>query len=479
MSNNFHRNRIKENDIIKEIISKYDDILNNKNIINEDLNLLNTGIYITESPQSVDTSKYSSIDFKDRIVGSSTPSKDKINPSLLSDLDKAAKIAGTKASVTTAVTGHRPGTRHESGLAVDLAMFDGKGYGSKDDAIKKGIYDKIEKFVRALESMGYKVNSERGNDKAVLWFGFPNHHHHVHVSRKSDDGTSTPSSSQNSDNNSDDSSKTAGVTTTDTTTNDVSGDTKNTNTFFNLFGGGELMKWLDMFSPSKKSGNEKQPIKNSQNTETTNDTKKTTNDTKLPSGVLSSIEKLKKSPYNLNITQDHIDKELKMEGGSRPDNGGVNKEAEKKVKELIKDCKLAYPNVKYPSDIVSGYRSYDNQVLNFGSKAKTRGIDDTQKSVALPGFSQHHTGKAFDIFSVESSWWGTNKDVKEWVSKNASKYGFEVTYVNTGKLRVPEPWHLYYIGGSSNSTSNITENKKTHKMNEEVNRMKDLMKKNL
>ena len=77
MSNNFHRNRIKENDIIKEIISKYDDILNNKNIINEDLNLLNTGIYITESPQSVDTSKYSSIDFKDRIVGSSTPTWDK------------------------------------------------------------------------------------------------------------------------------------------------------------------------------------------------------------------------------------------------------------------------------------------------------------------------------------------------------------------------------------------------------------------
>ena len=184
-----------------------------------------------------------------------------------------------------------------------------------------------------------------------------------------------------------------------------------------------------------------------------------------------------KTPYNLNITQDHIDKEFKMEGGSRPDNGGVNKEAEKKVKELIIDCKLAYPNVKYPSDIVSGYRSYDDQVLNFGSKAKTRGVDDTQKSNTLPGFSQHHTGKAFDIFSVESSWWGTNKDVKEWVSKNASKYGFEITYVNTGKLRVPEPWHLYYIGGSSNSTSNITENKKTHKMNEEVNRMKDLMKK--
>jgi len=146
---------------------------------------------LSEAPQSVDTSKYKNINFKDKVVGSSTPSKDKINPSLLADVDKAAGIAGTKASITTAVTGHKKGTRHESGLAVDIAMFDGKGYSGVDSAKKLGIYDKIVKFVNALEDMGYKVNSERGNDKAVLWFGFPNHHHHVHISRKSDDGSST------------------------------------------------------------------------------------------------------------------------------------------------------------------------------------------------------------------------------------------------------------------------------------------------
>ena len=147
---------------------------------------------LNEAPQAVDKSKYTNIDFRDGVVGSSAPSRDKINPSLLADVDKAAGIAGTKGSVTTAVTGHRTGSRHNpSGNAVDLAMFDGKGYHSIDDAKKKGIYDKIANFVKALESMGYKVNSERGNDKAVLWFGFKNHHHHVHVSRLSDDGQST------------------------------------------------------------------------------------------------------------------------------------------------------------------------------------------------------------------------------------------------------------------------------------------------
>lgn len=142
--------------------------------------------YINEDPQPVEASKYQNIDFRDRVVGSSTPSKDKINPSLLDDVDKAAGIAGVLASVTTAVSGHDGGTRHQSGLAVDIAMFDGKGYHGIEDAKNKGIYNKIEKFVKALEGMGYKINSERGNDKAVLWFGFSGHHHHVHVSRKSD-----------------------------------------------------------------------------------------------------------------------------------------------------------------------------------------------------------------------------------------------------------------------------------------------------
>lgn len=205
-------------------------------------------IYITEAPQSVDTSKYSDINFKDRVVGSSTPSKDKINPSLLADVDKAAKIAGTKASVTTAVTGHRKGSRHESGLAVDLAMFDGKGYHSKEDAKNKGIYDKIEKFVKALEGMGYKVNSESGNDKAVLWFGFPNHHHHVHVSRKSDDGESSSSNTSSTDSSDD--------TTTTTTTSSTSGSSKGS-VDFNTIG---LISALGKLSEDKKNSKMKKLV---------------------------------------------------------------------------------------------------------------------------------------------------------------------------------------------------------------------------
>jgi len=69
---------------------------------------------------------YSNVDFKDRVVGKSTPSKDNINISLLQDIQTAAKNANLKVDITTAVSGHHPGTRHESGNAVDIAIINGK-----------------------------------------------------------------------------------------------------------------------------------------------------------------------------------------------------------------------------------------------------------------------------------------------------------------------------------------------------------------
>ena len=135
---------------------------------------------------------YPHITFSDNIVGSSTPSKDKINPVLLQDIEKAAAKANVMVDITTAVSGHRRGTRHETSQAVDIARFyndKGKpvGYSGESIAKARGIYDKINSFVAALETLGYKKNvGESGNPKVVLTFGFKNHHHHVHVSNTMD-----------------------------------------------------------------------------------------------------------------------------------------------------------------------------------------------------------------------------------------------------------------------------------------------------
>ena len=128
------------------------------------------------------------------------------------------------------------------------------------------------------------------------------------------------------------------------------------------------------------------------------------------------------------------------------DSGGENTIARRQIDKLIADAKSKFPKLSGINGIVSGYRGYDDQVSNFGNKAKKRGIEGTQRANALPGFSQHHSGKAFDIFSVDTGWWNTNSEVKDWVANNAKNYGFDVTYKTQGPLRIAEPWHLYYVG---------------------------------
>ena len=187
MSNNFHRNHIKENDMIKEIISKYYDILNDKNIINEELNLV-----------KLNSTNYSNLKFdKDGTQN------DSVNKPLLDDINAAAKSVGVVATITTAKTGHNRLTkgsknvsRHMNGTGVDIAILDGVGSGKASNATN-GLPKFRElgfKLKNALVSMGYIWNTERGNDKAVLWHTDTggNHYNHIHVSNRTGLSSSPP-----------------------------------------------------------------------------------------------------------------------------------------------------------------------------------------------------------------------------------------------------------------------------------------------
>jgi D-alanyl-D-alanine carboxypeptidase len=168
---------------------------------------------------------------------------------------------------------------------------------------------------------------------------------------------------------------------------------------------------------------------------------------KLPQKIKDSLQDLK-DDWKTEITDEHVDKEFDQEGTWRSDNGGVDQTAKTNIEKLIKDCNSKF---SITGGIVSGYRSYDDQVDNFGRKVRIDGrtIEDVQASNSLPGFSQHHTGKAFDIYSVDPSWWDARPNVKKWVANNAKNYGFEITYKTKGTLRNAEPWHLYFIGSST------------------------------
>jgi hypothetical protein len=134
---------------------------------------------------------YPSITFANRTKN------DRLPKNLLDDIESAAVFAGITVQIDWARTDHEKYTksgnisRHWDGYAVDISHVNGQGWSSKSNAKKKGIYDGIEKFVSYLKAKGYKINSESGNDKAVLYFGFPAHNDHLHVSNKS--GQPSPS----------------------------------------------------------------------------------------------------------------------------------------------------------------------------------------------------------------------------------------------------------------------------------------------
>ncbi len=108
---------------------------------------------------------------------------DEINKALLDDLQKASELTGLDITIDFAKTDHNKYSksgnvsRHWSNQAVDIDYIGGKVVSPSNKEI-------VNRYVDALISMGYVKNSESGNPKAVLTFGFPGHDNHIHVSNK-------------------------------------------------------------------------------------------------------------------------------------------------------------------------------------------------------------------------------------------------------------------------------------------------------
>jgi hypothetical protein len=165
---------------ISKILSTYNSILENKKIIS--LNEI--------KPIALNTVRYKNVQID------SKASSDSVNKALLDDLQTAAAKAGITVTITTASTGHNTKTstgndsRHGQKTAVDIALINGRGSEGATGPSNGNpqFRDLGNKLKDALVSMRYSLNSERGNDKAVLWqTGVGgNHYNHLHVSNTTD-----------------------------------------------------------------------------------------------------------------------------------------------------------------------------------------------------------------------------------------------------------------------------------------------------
>ena len=101
--------------------------------------------------------------------------------------------------------------------------------------------------------------------------------------------------------------------------------------------------------------------------------------------------------------------------------------------------------------VMLSYRDYNEQANIYNEYKEYHGEAYADKIAARPGFSEHQTGLALDIFSLKDSLQSTFKDSEtyEWLKNNAYKYGFIIRYPE-GKEKITgftfEPWHYRYVG---------------------------------
>ena len=93
-----------------------------------------------------------------------------------------------------------------------------------------------------------------------------------------------------------------------------------------------------------------------------------------------------------------------------------------------------------------------NQVNRKGSK------EAAARSSAPPGYSEHHTGYAFDIGQGDdtdtfASYKFESTRAFSWLTNNAHKYGFEMSFPKDNVQGIIyEPWHWRYVSSQDAAT---------------------------
>jgi zinc D-Ala-D-Ala carboxypeptidase len=99
--------------------------------------------------------------------------------------------------------------------------------------------------------------------------------------------------------------------------------------------------------------------------------------------------------------------------------------------------------------LVSGFRSIDYQCELIRRKlARGMGIAEILKVNAAPGFSEHHTGRAIDIGTLDSPVLEQAFETTpayRWLQTHAAHFGFHLSYPRGNAAGILfEPWHWCY-----------------------------------
>lgn len=123
--------------------------------------------------------------------------------------------------------------------------------------------------------------------------------------------------------------------------------------------------------------------------------------------------------------------------------GGTDPVAYEALQRLIKAANKA----GHQMPILSGYRSYDEQVYLYNMYCERDGQAAADRYSARPGTSEHQSGLAFDIGAIDNNYGEYPGGI--WLEKHCADFGFIIRFPQ-GKEHITgymyEPWHVRYVG---------------------------------
>lgn len=135
---------------------------------------------------------------------------------------------------------------------------------------------------------------------------------------------------------------------------------------------------------------------------------------------------------------------------------GDDVEVEQKAYESYLDLKTALAEEDVLVDLDSAYRSVAEQQRIVEDFTAQYGEDYVKQYVAVPGYSEHHTGLALDLYlNIDGKDVFMNEDMVQYpeiwamIHEKLPEYGFILRYLD-GKEEITgyayEPWHIRYLG---------------------------------
>lgn len=115
---------------------------------------------------------------------------------------------------------------------------------------------------------------------------------------------------------------------------------------------------------------------------------------------------------------------------------------------LAMSAEAAHDGIVIPTS--SAYRSYAYQEFIYNNSVEAFGQEETDRSVARAGHSQHQLGTAIDFGDISEGFGDT--PAGQWLLQNGWRFGFSISYPRgqteeTGYKY--ESWHYRYIGRSA------------------------------